>query len=181
MTTITSQRLTLIPLSNKLLSIWNQKGRVELEKALKLNPNHWAVNELTTAESDDALKNFWIPQTQLNPENFRWVTNWEIVLKSQNISIGGIGFGGYPVDGVTEIGYLIDEHYQKNGFATEALTCLLDWAFANPILKTVFADTPKDNLPSQNVLLKNGFKKTGEGLAEHTITLEVYHWAKHRC
>lgn len=177
---ITSPRLTLIPLDNNLLSIWNEKGRPELEKTLNINPNQWTVNELSNAETEDALKNFWIPQTLLNPENFQWFTNWEIVITDQNISIGGIGFGGYPTSGVTEIGYMIDEKYQKNGFATEALSCLLDWAFLNPILKTVMADTPKDNLPSQNVLLKNGFEKTGEGEVEHTITMQVYHWAKRR-
>lgn len=177
---ITSSRLTLIPLDNRLLTIWNDKGREELEKILMLNPNQWIVNELSTAETDDALKNFWIPQTQLNLENFCWFTNWEIILTDQNISIGGIGFGGFPSSGITEIGYMIDEKYQKNGFATESLGCLLGWAFSNPILKTVVADTPKDNFPSQKVLLNNGFEKTGEGEAEHTITMQVYHWAKNR-
>lgn len=177
---ITSPRLTLIPLDYNLLNIWNEKGRAELEKNLNLNPNQWTTNELSIAETNDALKNYWIPQTLLNPEIFHWFTNWEIVISDQNISIGGIGFGGYPAGGVTEIGYMIDEKYQKNGFASEALACLLNWAFQNPILKTVHADTPKDNLPSQNVLLRNGFEKTGEGEVEHTITMQVYHWAKHR-
>ena len=73
--------------------IRHEKGREELEKLLKLQPNQWQIADpLTIAETADALENFWIPQTKLNPENFYWFTNWEIVLTSQNISIGGIGF-----------------------------------------------------------------------------------------
>jgi ribosomal-protein-alanine N-acetyltransferase len=173
-----SNRLTLIPLDHHLLSIWKEKGRTELEHILNLRPNHRKVDDLATAETEDALENFWLPQTAQYPDNFFWFTNWEIIHKEQKISIGGIGFAGYPDDGKTSIGYMIDEKFQNKGFATEALNCLLDWAFMDPALKTVQADTPKDNFPSQKVLSKNGFEKTGEGEVEHTQILQVFHWAK---
>lgn len=178
MVEIISKRLTLIPLDNHLLCIWKEKGRTELEKILKLYPNFRKVDDLATAETEDALENFWIPQTEKYPDNFFWFTNWEIIHTQLNISIGGIGFAGYPDDGKTPVGYMIDEKFQNQGFASEALNCLLDWAFMDPALKTVQADTPKDNFPSQKVLSKNGFEKTGEGEVEHTQILKVFHWAK---
>jgi [ribosomal protein S5]-alanine N-acetyltransferase len=178
---ITSPRLTLIPLDNRLLTVWHEKNRAELEKLLKLNPNNWEnIDPLTVAETADALENFWIPQTNLNPENFYWYTNWEIILTEKNISIGGIGFAGYPENGETMVGYMIDQKFQNQGIASEALDCLLNWAFMDPVLQTVNADTPKDNLPSQKVLLKNSFIQTGEGQVEHTQTMKVFHWAKSR-
>lgn len=175
---LTSKRLTLIPLDNYLLKIWKEKGRNHLEKILNLLPNERKVDDLATAETEDALENFWLPQTAKYADNFFWFTNWEIVLTNQKISIGGIGFAGYPDGGTTSIGYMIDGKFQNQGFASEALSCLLEWAFMDPVLKIVLADTPKNNFPSQKVLTKNGFVKTGEGIAEHTQILEVFNWAK---
>jgi [ribosomal protein S5]-alanine N-acetyltransferase len=177
---IESERLKLIPLDYQLLSIWDSEGRHSMEKKLGLAPSSWEVDEFYEAETKDAIQNFWMPKTKENPDQFYWFTNWEIVLTKKNISIGGIGFVGSPYLGTTSIGYLIDNKFQRNGFATEALACLLEWAFLDPSLKTVLADTPKQNLASQKVLQKNSFLKTGEGIAEHTKTLEVFNWVKKR-
>ncbi len=180
MINIETNRLKITALAYPQLYIWQQKGRNELEKTLNLNLSNWEVDSLYEAETKDAIDNFWIPQTILNSEKYEWFTNWEIILKSENISIGGIGFGGYPANGQTPVGYLIDKKYQNQGFATEALGALVNWAFQNKMLNTILADTPKDNIGSQKTLKKNGFEITGEGLAEHTVTMQVYHWAKPR-
>lgn len=180
MITIESQRLKLIALPYSLLQIWHQKGRNKMESKLYLNPSNWHVPPLYQAETADAIEHFWMPQTILNAEKYAWFTNWEIILKSENISIGGIGFGGYPESGQTPMGYLIDGKYQNCGYATEAVNCLMNWAFLEKNLQTILADTPKDNLPSHRVLQKSGFEKTGEGIAEHTEIIPVFHWAKHR-
>ncbi|MES2796858.1 MAG: GNAT family N-acetyltransferase [Bacteroidota bacterium] len=177
---IESNFLRLIPLDNRLLTIWNTEGRHQMEIILGLNPSDWEVDFLHETETKNALQNFWIPQTHLNPDNFYWYSNWEIVLIETNSSIGGIGFAGFPEKGSTVIGYTIDKKFHNRGFATEALNCLLDWAFMDPTLKIVLADTPIDNYPSQKVLIKNGFKRIGEGVDEDTQTIQVYHWAKNR-
>ena len=177
---IESARLRLIPLDYRLLAVWDKEGRNSMETILGLMPSKWEVDTFYEAETKDALQNFWMPETLKNPANFFWFTNWDIVLMDKNLSIGGIGFGGMPIDGTTSVGYMIDQQYQQKGLATEALNCLLDWAFLDPSLKTVLADTPKDNLASQKVLLKNGFLHVGEGTAEHTQTLDVFHWKKTR-
>jgi [ribosomal protein S5]-alanine N-acetyltransferase len=175
---ISSKRLKLIPLDHYLLSIWKEKGREELERILKLGNNKHSVGSLAHSETEEALTNFWLPQTAQYPDNFFWFTNWEIILSSQNISIGGIGFAGYPDDGKTTIGYIIDQKYQNQGFAKEAVNCIIDWAFMDPALKAILADTPKDNLPSQKVLSRNGFLITGESSLQQPKALEVYHWSK---
>lgn len=165
---IYSKRLRLIPLDNHLLTIWNIQGRKALAEKLGLNPIEWQMSDFDRNETEDALQNFWLPMTAQNETVFFWYTNWEIVLVSENVSVGGIGFAGFPdQEGVTMVGYFIDGNHREKGYATEALNCLIDWAKSEPCLKTIIADTPFFNLPSQNVLKKAGFKEFGIGITEH--------------
>ena len=165
---IHSERLKLIPLDNHLLEIWNKEGRKALAQQLGLNPTEWQMSDFDRDETEDALQNFWLPMTAQYTENFFWYTTWEIVLTSENVSVGGIGFAGFPdQEGVTMVGYFIDGNHREKGYATEALNCLIDWAKLEPSLKSIIADTPFFNLPSQNVLKKAGFKEFGIGVTEH--------------
>ncbi len=165
---IYSDRLKLIPLDNQLLSIWNTQGHQEMTYKLGLNPTEWQISEEYIIETEDALQNFWLPMTAQYADNFFWYTNWEIVLVSENVSVGGIGFAGFPdQEGVTMVGYFIDGNHREKGYATEALHCLIDWAKLEPSLKAIIADTPFFNLPSQNVLKKAGFKEFGIGITQH--------------
>ncbi|MCU0468001.1 MAG: GNAT family N-acetyltransferase [Arcicella sp.] len=165
---IFSQRLRLIPLDNHLLTIWNTEGRKSLTTKLGLNSSDWNIDEFYLAETEDALQNFWLPMTAQHEIDFFWYTNWEIILDATNTSIGGIGFAGFPdQDGVTMVGYFIDGNHRELGYATEALNCLIDWAKLEPTLKTIIADTPFFNLPSQNVLKKAGFKEFAISETEH--------------
>jgi [ribosomal protein S5]-alanine N-acetyltransferase len=165
---INSERLKLIPLDNHLLTIWHTQGRKAMVLKLNLNPTEWQMSDFDRSETEDALQNFWLPMTEQFADIFFWYTNWEIVLISENVSIGGIGFAGFPdQEGVTMVGYFIDGNHREKGYATEALKCLIDWAKLEPALKTIIADTPFFNLPSQNVLKKAGFQAFGIGVTEH--------------
>lgn len=165
---IYAERLKLLPLDNQLLTIWHTQGRNKMETHLGLKPSNWLMADFDRIETEDALLNFWIPMTDVNQSNFFWFTNWDIVLASENTSIGGIGFAGFPdQEGVTMVGYFIDGNYRQKGYATEALNCLIDWAKLEPALKAIIADTPFFNLPSQNVLKKAGFKEFAIGETVH--------------
>ena len=165
---IYSERLRLIPLDNQLLTIWNNEGRNKMELRLGLNPSDWQIADFDQIETEDALQNFWLPMTDQNPIDFFWFTSWDIVLTSENTAIGGIGFAGFPdQEGVTMVGYFIDGNHREKGYATEALNCLIDWAKLEPALKSIIADTPFFNLPSQNVLKKAGFKEFAIGVTVH--------------
>jgi len=160
MFTLQSSRLILIPLSYNQLTL-SAQNRNLFEQNIGLNPSNILIDDEFKAEMDEAMQNFWLPNTQAYPDLYQWYTNWEVILKSTNTSIGGIGFGGYPNDyGETSIGYMIDKNRWGNGYATEALKAVLNWGFAFSILKSVNADTPVGNTASQRVLLKSGFKKT---------------------
>ena len=63
----------------------------------------------------------------------------------------------FVMDGKSEITYWIDKHFWGKGIATNALASFLEKELARPLLGRVAFD----NLGSQKVLLKNGFKKIG--------------------
>ncbi len=154
---IESNRLQLIPLTTSQLQL-HASDYLGLQKSLGLTPRLMQMEEYFQNEFDDALANYWLPETAANGSNYQWFTNWLIVDKTQNCVAGGIGVAGLPNDqGETEIGYGIDQSYRGRGIATEALTCLTQWVFKHPAAKALIAHTPVDLIHSQRVLAKAGF------------------------
>jgi ribosomal-protein-alanine N-acetyltransferase len=67
--------------------------------------------------------------------------------------------------------------YRNKGYASEALSGLIDWAKQDGSLCQILADTPVDNNSSEKVLEKNGFQQFGEiEEVEHIETILVRHW-----
>jgi RimJ/RimL family protein N-acetyltransferase len=159
---IQSQRLKMIPLTHQQLLLLKQNRKL-LELSLGLSPSAMLIDPLYIKEIDDAFDSFWLPNTLAFPEKYLWYTGWEIVLKSTNTVIGGMGFAGYPnLDGEAEIGYMIDANQHNKGFATEALQLLSQWAFSHEFVQAVIVHTYGDNLPSRRILDKCGFTLTGD-------------------
>lgn len=78
--------------------------------------------------------------------------------------MGSLGFKG-TVDrnGEIEIGYGLFEEYFGNGYMTEAVNALIRWLFENySNFKFVKAQVSKDNIKSQNVLLRCGMVRYSE-------------------
>ncbi len=92
---------------------------------------------------------------------------WIIIDREENVVVGDTGFKGRPDrDGTVEIGYGIAPAYRGRGYATEAVHALVRWAYAQPEVKRVVAESAPDNAASIRVLGKAGFRPTGvsEGL-----------------
>ena len=90
-------------------------------------------------------------------KNYLYFTEFLIVLKETDRIIGSIDYKYVPKDGMTEVGYGLNRVYEGNGYMTEALTAFLEFGRILGI-KTVRADTLKDNIKSQNVLKRCGFE-----------------------
>jgi tagatose 1,6-diphosphate aldolase len=80
--------------------------------------------------------------------------------------IGGVG---YEIAAVTPLGKIADPmgwfimpEFQNNGYITEAAKCVLDFAFLQDDCVRVVTGCYKDNLPTQKVMDKVGFRKEGE-------------------
>ncbi|MEA9985426.1 GNAT family N-acetyltransferase [Subtercola sp. RTI3] len=79
--------------------------------------------------------------------------------RSDGLAIGGLGFTGRPdADGTVEVGYGLIPDARGHGFATEALLAVIEIARRAGAL-IVRADTAVENVRSQNVLLKCGFRE----------------------
>ncbi|MBR6966967.1 MAG: GNAT family N-acetyltransferase [Ruminococcus sp.] len=96
-----------------------------------------------------------------HPDQWDWYAIWMIELKD-GTHIGELCFKGLSADGTAEIGYGISEEYQNNGYATEAVKAILEWAFSHPEVTAVEAETDPENTASKRVLEKCGFKPNGK-------------------
>lgn len=158
---IETERLRLIPLTHEQLQLL-AKSRIAMESALGLCSSSMKIDPIFEREMADALYHFWLPQTKLNPEKFEWYTSWEIILKETNTTIGGVGFGGYPESGTTEIGFMIDSNHHGKGYAYEALKALVSWAFENSDAQNIVARTEIANTEAQKLLMRTGFTRQSD-------------------
>lgn len=147
---IESERLVLFPYTKENLALFNN-DLAGFEKEFGVvyqgeELDHLLTNFLKVLEKEIAA----------DEENFLFFTEFLIVLKQNSHVIGSIDFKYVPKDGVTEVGYGLNEKYFGNGYMTEALGAFLKWGKSLGV-KVVRADTLKDNLKSQNVLKKCGF------------------------
>lgn len=97
-----------------------------------------------------------------------------IVEKVSGLAVGTIGFFGPPDDtGTVMIGFGLVKAVRGRGCATEALRALVEYAFAQPGVRTITADSLQHNVAAHRVLEKAGFCRTH-------ATEDVYWYAMQR-
>lgn len=159
MTELSTSRLQLVALDLRHLRLL-RVGRDMMAESLGLVSAHLEVEPEIEQEYRQAI-DLWLLNVASHPEDYAWYTNWEIILKAENRSIGGIGLSGKPdQDGMVMIGYMVDNRYRNQGHATESLKAIIEWAASEPRLQGIMAETPKENVASQKVLQKNQFAQT---------------------
>lgn len=86
-----------------------------------------------------------------------------IFLKENNQLIGELELChmNWWYDQAGEIGYFIKKEYRGKGYATEACKLIINYGFDKLKFHKIYADTDHDNLISQNLLKKLGFKIEG--------------------
>jgi ribosomal-protein-alanine N-acetyltransferase len=82
--------------------------------------------------------------------------------------IGSIGFHAPPdeTDRV-EIGYRVEPDHRRQGVATEVVQAMLDWACREHGVTRFRAATAPDNVASQAVLRRFGFRQVGVQIDEY--------------
>jgi RimJ/RimL family protein N-acetyltransferase len=89
--------------------------------------------------------------------------------------VGSIVFDGRPgSDGTCSIGYGVEESSQGKGYASEALTACIAWAFAQPECTRIRATTTAWHKASMRVLEKVGMRRVGEKQDPDAGTMLVY-------
>ncbi len=81
-------------------------------------------------------------------------------LKETGAMIGDVAFG-VKVDDARQatVGFTIASAHQKKGYATEAMTALLDYLFEDVDMHRVVADCDTENIGSWKTLEKLGFRR----------------------
>ena len=93
-----------------------------------------------------------------------------IILKSSGNIIGDTGFTVLSKNeqgGIANGGYFLLEKYWGNGYAAEAFSGLIDFAFNETCLHKMTAGCDAENSASEQVMIKCGLSKEGEFKKQH--------------
>ena len=113
----------------------------------------------------------WLKRSLQNDPMLGGWSTWYWIQRRPRVLIGLSGFKSRPVNGAVELGYGCLDKFQRRGFATEVVTAMVSWAFANGA-ELVAAETLPELMASQGVLFKTGFSFVGEGLEPGVIRFE---------
>ena len=176
MTEITTPRLRLVPADAALIAadrarLGRQKteGKRSAAAARGVDPLATLLNARIPANwppplIPDALP-VWQERLEKEPDAAGWLTWYWIACRwggGEDELVGGGGFKGPPdAQGAVEIGYSVLSQFRGKGYASEAVTALLAWAFAQPQVQLVFAETFRELKSSVHLLEKLGFQQCG--------------------
>jgi ribosomal-protein-alanine N-acetyltransferase len=153
---IETKRLELMPLSPAQLKLWIE-NIPELEKELDITYMATPLEGVFLEIVKEQLET-----TAEDPENYMWHSFWFLIRKSDRIVVGSADFKDVPDwSGETEIGYGLGEAFEHNGYMTEALKAMCDWALKQKGVSAVIAETDFDGLASQRILERCGFERYG--------------------
>lgn len=167
---IVTRRLTLVPATLAL-------ARAELhDRAAFADLLGAVVPDTWPPESTiDALPLFlgWL---EAAPDCVGWF-GWYALLRDGSaagpVLVGGGGFLGPPTDGTVQLGYSVLPEFQRRGYATEIVRVLATWAFVQPGVEVIAAETEWANPASVRVLERNGFRPAGTASAADGTRFEL--------
>ena len=146
-----AERLALIPLTAKQLHLW-----LEDVKALEDALNCSYRGEPVQGHFVDFIRARYL-KAQSDASNYLYHTVWFIVRKTDSVVMGEIAFMGLPNENrEVEIGYGLNPEFEGEGYMTEAVQTLCEWALAQKEINHVVAET-ENNPKSENILKRAGF------------------------
>ncbi len=173
MTALATPRLLLEPISLALVEAVFRGDRSELERLADATvPEAWPGRALVErAFCAD------ITQIRAAPEIRLWGDRL-VVTREPRVVVGSVIFHGRPEDGVAEVGYGVEESFQRQGYATEATRACVEWALVQDGVHTVTATTPPWHTASIRVLEKSGLVRVAS--EEHEMLGEVLRFTRRR-
>ncbi len=120
----------------------------------------WKVMEGYIEPEFKGVLQYSLDKIKEEPKALRWLS-YLLIHKIDQCIIGMGGYKGAPdAKGQIEIGYGIAPDYRLQGFATETAQGLIQDAFSDPIVQTVFAHTLPVVNASNSVLIRCGMHKS---------------------
>jgi len=137
--------------------------------------------------SDEAIASgaINIPQPYTNNVAKSWIASHKeeykkgnslilaITMKETGLLIGSISLYINKKHQHAELGYWIGKEYWRNGYCTEAVSCVINYGFVKLNLHKIFAYYLCRNIASGKVLKKNRFQQEGI-LREHVKYKQVF-------
>lgn len=120
-----------------------------------------ALMERTDSDELSAAYGEMLSGCKGDPENRVWYAPWAMTLKDTQEYVGDLGFKGPVKKHAVEIGYGVLPEYEGQGYTTEAVQAMTQWAFQQKEVVFVEAETDPENKASQRVLEKCGFAPDG--------------------
>ena len=110
---------------------------------------------------------------------------WAIELKSTGQFIGDCGITMQPIDGtwLPEIGYHINKHHWRRGYAKEAACAVRDWCFTHTDFDAVYSYMTCTNAASYSTAASTGMtrikKYLDENVPHYVYRLTREEWQAH--
>ena len=115
-----------------------------------------------------------VPQVKSDPVVNKWFVRWMVEKETREI-VGSTSFHGPPDEqGMMEIGLGVHEHFQRRGYATEALTGMWLWVINQPGVELLRYTVDPNNDASVAVIRKFGFERVGQQIDPEDGPEDIY-------
>ena len=120
--------------------------------------------------SDEEVMRYWSSGPHLNIAETRDYIGWNADSSGDHvcwaITVDGTVALGWVIllphrKNNLELGYILGRAQWRNGYAYEAISCALDYAFEQLGARRIMADTDPENTASVGLLSKLGFQREG--------------------
>ncbi len=169
---ILTERLELVPATAELIRLEISDPQTLGQRLDAAIPAGWPPEEVK------GVLAFFAKQMDVGVTGDGWGVYYWVTQASVDRSRTLVGSGGFmskPENNSVEIGYGTLDEFQGRGYATEAVSGLVQWALSQPDVSQVIADALPENPASVRVLEKNGFADAGPGAEEGTRRFTVTH------
>ncbi len=148
-----TRRLKLVPLTTKQLKLWLESIPHLTDELECIYPGDMLEGKLQEAVAAQ------LKMAMEDEENSQWHTFWFLLRKADKMFIGAADFKGAPnAAGEVELGYGLNKIFQGQGYMTEAVEALCQWAKEQPGVRHIMAQTELANIESESILQKCGFQ-----------------------
>jgi len=182
MAVLVTPRLILEPITLDVVEATFAGDRAAIESVVRAKvPETWPGRALVERAFSASLEHIRAdPATRLWGDRLmitRTEASAEAGASGRHV-VGSVIFHGRPRDGVAEVGYGVEERWQRQGFASEATRACVAWALEQPGIHCVTATTPPWHTASVLVLERSGLTRVG--VEEHDALGEVLRFERRR-
>jgi RimJ/RimL family protein N-acetyltransferase len=171
---IHSNRLDLVLLDARAIeySLGEDTDSLQSFLGADIPPDWFAANALIELRYQQIIRT-----SEYQPWSLR-----AMILREKGMMIGHIGFHTQPgasylqpyaPNGV-EFGFTVFPDFRRNGFAREASTALMGWAYQQQAVSEFVLTISPDNVPSLRLAQRLGFKRIGSHVDEVDGVEDIY-------